>query len=93
MDDSFYKASDLAAIEKVDLKRITELTLATIDYGVVAEQEDVRRQKEIACMALINNIKVFSQNHNKYLSFDSVYVKQKSIILCIIQRSIQTRLC
>ncbi len=81
MDDSFYKASDLAAIEKVDLKRITELTLATIDYGVVAEQEDVGHQKEIACMALINNIKVFSQNHNKYLSFDSVYEKQKSIIL------------
>ena len=32
-------------------------------------------------MALINNIKVFSQIHNKYLSFDSVYEKQKSIIL------------
>jgi hypothetical protein len=52
INDAFYKSTDLPAKEEVDLKRITELTLATIDYGMVVETEDTKRQKEIACTAL-----------------------------------------
>ncbi len=68
-DDSFYINTGMQEeIKHVDLKKITELTLASLDFDITKESEETQKQIKLACNNFKTSIEIFGQNiANKYL--------------------------
>ena len=68
-DDSFYRHTGISEETKnVDLRQITELTLASLDFDITKESEETQKQIKISCNNFKASIEIFGQNiQNKYL--------------------------
>ena len=80
-NDSFYKQSSIDENLSVDIKSITELSLATLDFNSKSEESDVKEIYNTQCSNLIALIKVFALKQDEFMSFNQDSDKGRSITL------------
>ena len=73
-DHSFFNQSDFSESEPdvVDLKKLFQLTLATIDYGRVLEISDLRKVFHFQCQMFKSLIDSFTLKHDQYAKFTDI---------------------
>jgi hypothetical protein len=60
-DDQFFKKTgNLSDQETIDLKKITELTLASLDFVTKTQQQDIKEAFELNCKIFQNNIRMLA---------------------------------
>ena len=78
-EQEFFKQTKIPDDHSVDIKKIVQLTLATIDYGRILEKSDLREIFHFQCQIFKSTIELFAQMHNKYAMFTDI--RGQSVIL------------